>query len=385
MDQQLRITLKKGLPPTTGDLDPANRGVPIAGAPNLFYGERDNPLLAPRGVCQTPEHLLVADTGQNRVFIWKNLNWESSHAVPEVVLGQLDHQDTGRNAGATVSASTLHYPSGIWSDGRRLAVADAWNHRVLLWHTFPRYTGQPADVVIGQPSFTTNEPNVLGLGKAPTARSLYWCYGVYSDGEQLWIADTGNRRILHFQHWPEESYPAADAVIGQSDFTDRDYDSRFPIWPYSVKVGPSGQLLVADTQYYRVLLWHDWRTAQHQEADVIIGQTGFDANGMNQYGLTPQANTLSWVYDACFYQDGLLVADTGNSRVLWFTNVPQVHNANAQGVIGKMNFVTGSENLDTIMGTEKTLYWPFSLSVWQDQLILADTGNHRILRYPLQP
>ncbi len=84
----------------------------------------------------------------------------------------------------------------LWSDGRRLVVADAWNHRVLIWHDFPGRHGQEADVVVGQPDFNSNLPNVEGIGKAPSAKTLNWPYGVFSDGQSLWIADTGNHRVV---------------------------------------------------------------------------------------------------------------------------------------------------------------------------------------------
>ena len=117
-------------------------------------------------------------------------------------------------------------------------------------------------------------------------------------------------------------YQIQVSLTASSNFQERDYDHNDPIWPYSVKVSPNGQMAITDTQYYRVLLWHDWKTAFQKKADVIIGQASFDANGQNQFGWFPKAQTLNWCYDTCFYKDGLWVADTGNSRVLWFEKFP---------------------------------------------------------------
>jgi hypothetical protein len=371
----LNITLKAGTGlPTDVPSVPA-----VLQDERMFTGAYKHPLLAPRGVCLIKDTLLVADTGQNRVFIWYKASQLGEQAEPDLVLGQIDLDATSRNAGATVSATSLQYPSGIWSDGERLIVADAWNHRVLIWQTWPQHDGQAADVVLGQPDFFHNEPNVNGLGAAPNAQSLYWPYGVYSDGKSLWIADTGNRRVLFFEKIPQENYTAASAVIGKATFEERDYEHQDAIWPYSVKIGPKGEMAIADTQYYRVLIWRHWQNARSQKADLIIGQADLDSNGMNQYGLFPQANTLSWCYDAVFYQKGILVADTGNSRVLCFEVLPLENNTKAQGLIGKPNFNMGSENMDTLFGTEKSLYWPFSISVEGNQVAIADTGNHRII------
>ena len=348
----------------------------------IFKGPESTPFLAPRGVFLLGNQLFVSDTGRNRVFIWHDFP-ETTFQEPDVVLGQDDADGTGRNAGGLVSANSLQYPSGIWSDGQRLIVADAWNHRVLIWHKMPTAHGQAADVVIGQTDFDSNQPNAQGVGANPTERTLFWPYGVFSDGEKLWIADTGNRRILYFDHLPFENFAPASGVIGKPDFFTRDYENQNPIWPYSVKIGPDGSMAVTDTQYYRVLIWHDWRRAFQQRADVIIGQSDLDSSGQNQYGLYPGANTLSWCYDSCFAEQALLVADTGNSRILRFDSIPEASNPSANGLIGKPNFSTGSENAETVFGTEKSLYWPFSICANGGRLAVADTGNHRVLLYPL--
>ena len=233
---------------------------------------------------------MVSDTGQNRVFIWNQVP-ATNHQSPDVTLGQVEASGVGRNAGGSATASTLLYPSGLWTDGERLLVADAWNHRVLIWLTFPTQDGQPADVVLGQPDFAGCEPNVEGQAATPSARSLNWPYGLWSDGEALWIADTGNRRVLYFERMPTESYAAADAVIGQPD---------------------------------RV------------------------SNGQNQFGWFPEAHTLNWCYDTCFHRGGLWVADTGNSRLLWHGKIPHQNNVPASGLIGQDDFTTGSENKNSL-------------------------------------
>ncbi len=344
----------------------------------VFKGAEDSPLLAPRGVFLTNGKLLVADTAQNRLFIWNSIP-TTEHQPADIVLGQEGKSATGRNAGGGASASSLFYPSGIWSDGQKLIVGDAWNHRVLIWLKFPTKDGQAADVVIGQRDFIGNDPNVEGISHSPTAHSLNWPYGVYSDGEQLRIADTGNRRVLYFEQIPTENFAAANKVIGKPNFSERDYNHHDPIWPYSVKIGPNGEMAIADTQYYRILLWKDWQTATEQKADVIIGQASFEGNGQNQFGWFPKANTLNWCYDTCFYQNGLWVADTGSSRILWFEQLPEEHDTPADNVLGQDDFTTGSENKNTIWSTEESLYWPFQVCIEGQTMVAADTGNHRIV------
>jgi hypothetical protein len=348
----------------------------------VFRGGENNPLLAPRGVWIVENKLIISDTGQNRVFIWNNIPI-TEFQKPDIILGQIEQTDTGRNAGAEVSASTLQYPSGIWSDGQKLIVADAWNHRVLIWHTFPTTDAQAADIVVGQEDFTQNQPNIKGIGSTPSAKSINWAYGVFSDGKHLWICDTGNRRVLFYENIPTENFTSADKVIGKPSFTERDYENYEPIWPYSVRVSLNGQLSVADTQFYRNLIWNDWQDAFSQSADVIIGQPDFDANGMNQFSLFPKQDSMSWTYDAFFYKKGIFVADTGNSRLLWYENIPTQNGASADNILGHHDFTTGSENSQTRFGTDSQLYWPFSLCIAEKKLALTDTGNHRVILYDI--
>ncbi len=345
---------------------------------SIFKGSEKKPFLAPRGVFVSQNKLFVSDTGQNRVFIWNEFPSEE-YQEPNIILGQTDIANSGRNSGGAISASTLHYPSGIWSDGKTLIVADAWNHRVLIWHTLPKQNGQAADVVLGQPNFASNQPNVKGIGNNPTTQTLYWPYGVFSDGKRLWVADTGNRRILFYETLPTENFKAADKVIGKPDFNTRDYENEEPLWPYSVKINSKGQMVVADTQFYRTLIWNDFNKAYSQNADIIIGQPSFEACGQNQFGLFPSPKSLNWTYDACFYKNGLLVNDTGNSRILWFDTIPITNNTEATAVIGKRDFKTGSDNKETLNGTSSSLYWPFSITTEDSTLVIADTGNHRLV------
>ncbi len=344
----------------------------------VFYGPESRPFLAPRGVWLNQSGLFVSDTGRNRVFYWKDLPREK-YSRADLILGQNTQDETSRNAGTDISARTLLYPSGLWSDGKKIIVADAWNHRVLVWHTIPTDYGAPADVVIGQPDFNSNDPNVKGLSCDPSAKSLYWPYGVFSNGTSLWIADTGNRRILYFDSIPTKNFSPADKVIGQEDFNSRDFTEENPIWPYSVSISDSGQMAVSDTQFYRTLFWHRWQDSYSKTADIIIGQNSLHDSGANQYRLHPLANTLNWTYDHCFYQDGILINDTGNSRILGFDSIPTKNNAEANWLIGRPDFTTGSEFKGNIGGTDPAIYWPFSICTFQDLLCIADTGNHRVI------
>ena len=62
------------------------------------------------------------------------------------------------------------------------AVVDFSNRRVLIWSAFPTTNGQAADLVLGQPNFTS-----AGGGVGPA--SFDSPYDVCSNGIELFVAD----------------------------------------------------------------------------------------------------------------------------------------------------------------------------------------------------
>ena len=70
-----------------------------------------------------------------------------------VVLGQPDFTTTTENITATTNS--LRLPTAVASDGVHLVVADTNHNRVLIWNRIPTSNNQPADVVVGQATFTT--------------------------------------------------------------------------------------------------------------------------------------------------------------------------------------------------------------------------------------
>ena len=177
--------------------------------------------------------LVVADALNNRVLIWNSV--PTSDTAPDLVLGQVDFSGTDFNAGVSPTASTLTYTDGIWTDGTRLVLTDGDNHRVLIWNTFPDSNAQPADRVLGQTDFNSAASN-QGLS-APTASTLSSPYGVYVHGNQLFVADNGNKRVLIWNSWPTADDQAADVVLGQADFV-------------TVTNGPTQSLMVGPTGLY---------------------------------------------------------------------------------------------------------------------------------------
>ena len=156
--------------------------------------------------------LFVSDRDNNRIMIWNSIP-TTNGADASVVVGQPDFTS---NQSATTRTG-LGEPEGLWSDGTRLVVADFDNNRVLIWNTVPTTNGAPADVVVGQPDFTS-----FDNPEPPTAQSLNQPGGVFSDGTRLYVEDSRNNRILVFNTFPTSNNPTADIVLGQADFTHSD-------------------------------------------------------------------------------------------------------------------------------------------------------------------
>lgn len=156
-----------------------------------------------------------------------------------------------------------------------LYVPDPFNHRVLMYER-PFETDSIADAVWGQQDFTGMTCN-LDAPNNPTASSL--CFhsrtnydrtpahggwpanGVASDAAgNLWVADSGNNRILRFPVDPHTGLAGttADLVLGQQGFhanrPGAGLNNLFA--PAAVRFDQQGRLYVADTYNHRVLVFN---------------------------------------------------------------------------------------------------------------------------------
>ena len=87
-----------------------------------------------RAACgSTTSVLIAADTGNHRVLIWHDPSTVSSHGDADVVLGQPDFTTEGAQAGGRGPEAGMRLPTGVIVHDSRLVVADAWNHRILIW------------------------------------------------------------------------------------------------------------------------------------------------------------------------------------------------------------------------------------------------------------
>ena len=121
----------------------------------------------------------------------------------------------------TPTARAFKGPQGVWIQAGKLFVADTGNDRVLIWNSIPTSNFQPANVVLGQPNFTTfGQPDLTKTTLEATATSLLTPVSVTSDGQRLYVTDLGNSRVLIWNTIPTRNQEPADVVLGQATMID---------------------------------------------------------------------------------------------------------------------------------------------------------------------
>lgn len=225
--------------------------------------------------------------------------WDRGAAavVPQPVIED-QCKDTQQSLAATLTVEGgLNYPRGIAvSPGGEIAVADAGNHRVLVFDA----TGQMIRA-IGAGQCRVREPDQPGCAD-PSGRGQFndpW--GVAYDAQgNLYVADTWNHRVQKFDtqgnfllQWGRDGLSSGPPNAGEQPM----------FWgPRAVAVGPDGRVYVVDTGNKRVQI--------------------FDTNGVYQ-GEFGTGGMTDGAFDEpvgiAFGPDGLAyVADTWNLRVQVF-------------------------------------------------------------------
>ncbi len=350
-------------------------------------------LYAPRAVWLDDERLIVADTGNHRVLIWHGPP-ATSHQPADVLLGQVSFTDDGAQAAGRGPERGMRLPTGVLVHEGRLVVADAWNHRILVWNDVPDRSDTAPDIVLGQPDATSVEEN-RGLGCRPDG--LYWPFGVAVVADRFYVADTGNRRVLAWDGIPEPDEPPV-LVLGQPDGCQRD-ENRGEIGPASFRwvhdvAGTADRLLVADAGNHRVLGWSPRPTADG-DATSVLGQGDFVTG--SEFPYQPQtASSLRFPYaiavdDRTVERAGdqhehgtpqMAVADTANNRVLLWDRVPDTSGRPADHVLGQPDFASNGENRWDLVAPD-TLCWPYGLCLHGGRLAVADSGNNRVMIWEL--
>jgi uncharacterized protein (TIGR03437 family) len=235
-----RVLIWKGLPNTIQA--PADfvvgQSSMTSGVPLPAGQASPTSLRGPEGVwLDDANGLWVADTANSRVLYYGEITQNGQSA--KFALGQPDlnqNQQFTKYPLYLTRADTLLSPTSVTTDGRRVLVADNGANRILIWNTIPTASGKAADVVIGQPDMDTslqisnilyapkmcpsNGTDANGVATYPIrcAATLSRPRFALIAGEQLFVSDSGNDRVLVFNQVPTANAASADVVLGQPDF-----------------------------------------------------------------------------------------------------------------------------------------------------------------------
>lgn len=348
-------------------------------------GRSAQSLSAPRKAIWCAGKLFVTDTGNHRVLVWNSIPTESGQPA-DMVLGQNDTVSGAANRGlAAPAADGLSTPSGlachIVGTASMLFVADAGNHRVLVWNEISSLaTGKPADQVIGQADFSSGLKNRTDTN-TPAQDSLYQPAGIHVTGTTLFVADNTNNRILAF------GLPANDSnltingnalfPLGQASFTAHSTGSSNMYGPKDV-TSNGISLAVADYLQHRVLVWStlpsaysapDFAVGQDSMASILLNNTA--GNGLRD------AKSLHFPYGVSYVGSQLHVADSWNSRIMVFNVTPNQDHPVANLIIGQTSAAHDVENSEATITNNQMA----SMRIYADsqRLVVPDGYRNRVL------
>ncbi len=372
-------------------------------------------------------HLYIADSGNHRVLGWNEFRAFQPTRPPDVVIGQPDLVSVAANRGGGVAANSLYDPGALAVDANgALWVADRGNNRMLR---FPdpfsgAFTGA-ADLVLGQPGFTTGtanldrgltdpnaacyrppDPNFAGLKKPTDECALWNPGGVAFAGTSVWVADQLNHRLLRYDTLVNGA-PAA-RVLGRTEtFTVANsnptrsglsfYDNALLLtaqntvsYPAQIAVCAATPCLPAGLPATPVVTRAVWVADSGNNRalafDISSPSTTVPPAGIRVLGAIDYANRSGGVSAVLMnYPSGLAlgasgdvwVSDTGNNRTLGFNN-PATDAAAAVDLLGQRSFSFGDPNPRGV--DRDTAFGPRAVAFAADGTVaVADADNNRVL------
>jgi sugar lactone lactonase YvrE len=354
----------------------------VLGQPNFTSGNLSVTAAGighPFGVAVDPTtgKVFVADSSNSRVLRFAGGTALVNGAAAEAVLGQPNF--TSNNLATTRNG--MNFPTGVFVDtAGRLWVVEFGNNRVLRFdNAASKSNGANADGVLGQPNFTSSTPVTSQSGVNLPQSAFVDAAG------RLWVADYGNNRVLRFDNAASKANGAnADGVLGHPNFTSSTSvtSQSTIVLPTGLFVDAAGRLWVANSFSNRVLRFDNAASkANGANADGVLGQSNFTSSG----SATTQ-NRMNGPFGVSGDSEGRLwVAEQSNNRVLWFDNAAaKANGANSDGVLGQPNFTSstannGGRSAQSLNQPRLLFYDPAADVLW-----VAESENHRVLRYGQQ-
>lgn len=262
----------------------------------------------------------------------------------------------------------------IDKNNARLFISDTQNSRVMVFLLDPQSykpLSHTASYVLGQADF---EGHLANRGGQTNADTLDYPRQLAFDQDRnlLYVADSGNNRVLIYDTAIIDNGEQAVAVLGPKEFTDASFvydtseQTTHLILPQGVTLNTKGSILyVADTGKNRVVVFDVSTIDNGEPAIAVLGQNNLLAHLENQGGPI-SARTLympiNITYD--FDRDILFVVDFGNHRALGYDMSNITNGEEATYVLGQQDFVSGN-----LQPTSKT-------TIGEPLGIVYDNTNH---------
>ena len=323
---------------TAAQLGRDSNGVPLS---------NEKSMRGPQSAWIQGNRLFVADTQNHRILIWNSFPTQNNQAA-DAVLGFPNLTTNKQGLIPDPSPSSLLNPVSVTSDGVRLYVSDLGNNRVLIWNDVNNLSNnKAADVVIGQPDFSSYYPNNTPALCAASGTTLTLTS----------VSASASTAIYAYS-----SYTGPAPVVGQSvvvtGFANAVNNQTVQI--ISVSGGTNGSFVTV-------------ATTQVNETAAAQGVIYPDRCG----------KTLNFPRFALSDGTRLFIADGGNNRVLVYNTIPTGNAPSPDEVIGQLSDSTDqiSASDESTASAADALRTPSSLAWDGTNLYVSDTFNRRILVY----
>lgn len=319
-------------------------------------------LTAVSGLAISGTNLYVSDPGNSRVLRWNAPSTGGNGTAADMVYGRPNF-----TSGGEIAWTGIYGPEGLWVDGGgNLWVTDAGHARVLRYNSaIDKFLGASYDLYLGAPAVAVPEIFATGIAIDPVTGKVF-------------VADSRNNRVFRYaQYNALVTGQQPEAVLGQSDLVSNSAGTGATKMrePHGLAFSPSGRLWVADSGNHRILRFDNaWAKPDGAPADGMLGQTAF---GVQTSG-TGNAK-LNFPCGVYLEPNGILwVADTSNNRVLRFDSAhSKPMGGAADGVLGQNGFAANAPQT-----TARYMSKPTSVTVGsQGRLWVMDANNNRVLRF----
>jgi len=226
--------------------------------------------------------LFMAHREGSKVLIWNSIP-DKDDQPPDVVLGLGGKWFEWGPSGA--GKTGLNGPTSLATDGISLFVSDKGNNRILVWNKIPTENQTPADFVLGQPDFDTTEPkllppvpeNVEGMD----LNGLDHPGQISTDGKRLAVVDQSGRVLVWDLPIVKNNQRPNIILLGNIFQRNGPLHHEGPpikfYYPSGVAIY-GDNLFVSDMANNRILIWSRLPTKLDDPPDIVLGQKDFNTN-----------------------------------------------------------------------------------------------------------